>query len=181
MPADSLLTRPVEIPFTIEQSVVDQVHSLLHGKKVYILTPLWRDNRGQNTRALKYIPVTITAVLPGTTIYPIEVYFRPENSENVASVMLNPDRRGRDAHSFAQLFSFSNPRENYPEITDAAWSNIINGTIEPGMTREECRLAVGSPLEIIRRPGYSYMHEAWRYDNGRYLIFEDGILQSQKK
>lgn len=46
------------------------------------------------------------------------------------------------------------------------------------MTRDEARLALGAPANIDRRPGYSFMREIWTYENGIFLIFEDGLLKS---
>lgn len=84
----------------------------------------------------------------------------------------------RATRKFGSLLSLSNPRDRYPEITDANWNNIVNGRVSEDMTREECRLALGAPATVDRRPGYSIMREIWTYENGRYLIFEDGLLRS---
>ncbi len=86
------------------------------------------------------------------------------------------DQKG--SRDFASLFYFENPRNRYPNITDETWANIIRGKVALYMTREECRLALGSPATVDRRPGISTMRELWTYENGIYLIFDDGILQS---
>jgi hypothetical protein len=78
--------------------------------------------------------------------------------------------------SFSNLFSFTDPRRNYPNITDEYWQLITSGTVTTGMTRDECRLALGAPKDVDRQTGYSSVHEMWGYENGIYLIFEDGIL-----
>ena len=44
------------------------------------------------------------------------------------------------------------------------------------MTRDECRLALGAPPEVLRTPSYGGMREVWSYSDGVFLIFEDGYL-----
>lgn len=56
-----------------------------------------------------------------------------------------------------------------------------NGTVTEDMTRDECRLSLGAPDNIDRRAGYSVLREVWSYENGRYLIFEDGLLRSYRQ
>ncbi len=63
-------------------------------------------------------------------------------------------------------------------ITDANWDRIIHGRVALEMTRDECRLALGSPSHIDRYQGTSAYGERWTYENGVYLIFFDGILSS---
>ncbi|QCD41540.1 hypothetical protein E7747_04035 [Duncaniella dubosii] len=57
------------------------------------------------------------------------------------------------------------------------WDKIINGRVALDMTREECRLALGAPREVDRGADNSYIREVWLYENGIYLVFEDGILK----
>jgi hypothetical protein len=71
-----------------------------------------------------------------------------------------------------------NPRDSYPTITDAVWSNIMSGRVADGMTKDECRLALGSPKNVTEQFGYSAVREIWSYENGIFLIFEDSILRS---
>ena len=45
------------------------------------------------------------------------------------------------------------------------------------MTRDECRLALGTPDSIDRATTVGNTHfERWSYENGVYLLFEDGYL-----
>lgn len=61
------------------------------------------------------------------------------------------------------------------------WTNIINNRVSPGMTLDECRLALGSPAKVSRRPDHSVLREIWSYENGIYLMFVDGILSSYRR
>lgn len=80
--------------------------------------------------------------------------------------------------NFATLFSLTDPRLRYPAITDENWEAITYSRVRPYMTRDEARMAVGSPNEIDRGRNYSAAYERWIYPNGAYLIFEDGLLKS---
>jgi hypothetical protein len=49
------------------------------------------------------------------------------------------------------------------------------------MTSSECRLALGAPNDYTRVPTTGGMVERWTYDNGVYLMFEDGVLTRYRK
>ncbi len=176
-PTDSVSQRPLEIPFTVDLTIVSATGKKLLDKDFFILTSARRDSLGGLKRARKFIPVRITEVSPGTAVNPVRVKVA-DSFGDTGYLFLNPEARSsRASGSFASVLSLSDPRKRYPAILDEAWENIINNRVRPGMTRDECRLAIGAPVDIIRRPGYGYLYEAWRYENGTYLIFEDGILR----
>lgn len=170
----------VTIPFTIELSVVDSVRNRLKGKEVYIKTPTWYDVSGDHTlHGMKYVKVTIDDVVPGDLVYPTRVVFTPDTvaaTDQVSIYMAADD--AKSTRSFASLFSLTDPRLNYPSITDHVWDNIRHSRVEKYMTREECRLALGSPHSVRNHNVITAIEEMWLYDNGVYLIFEDGILTS---
>ena len=83
--------------------------------------------------------------------------------------------------NFDRLFSFSDPRTNYPQISDHTWQLITRSQVAVGMTRDECRLALGAPSSINRGATRAAQLERWLYDDGIYLIFEDGILTRYRK
>jgi hypothetical protein len=60
------------------------------------------------------------------------------------------------------------------------WDNIIHGRVALDMTRSECRLSLGAPKTVDTRPGYSGVRELWVYENGAYLVFEDGLLRDYR-
>ena len=49
------------------------------------------------------------------------------------------------------------------------------------MTKEECRLSIGSPKRINENPDQGGMREYWYYDGGSYLYFVDGLLSQFRK
>ena len=58
------------------------------------------------------------------------------------------------------------------------WALITQSRVREGMSRDECRLALGQPDRIVRTPTYGGMREHWRYTDGLYLVFDDGYLTS---
>lgn len=190
--SDQLLKRDrLLIPFTIESYVVDRVRDKLSGKTLYINVPTWlpadlRLSRGEYVpsvsryvRGLRHTPVEITAVEPGNDAYPVCVYFKDTTGEFPDETFRIYMTAGSDniaTRNFETLFSFENVRKKYPLISDHIWNLIIHSRLEPGMTREECRLALGSPSENRKYATTKAMVERWIYDSGVYLIFEDGVL-----
>lgn len=172
---DSALKKVPEIPYTIPLEIVDSVRARMAGRRFYVMNPTWRDAGGNARRARKFVEVEILRVDPGTDAYPVVVTFA-DTAKVVGRLMMSVGPEAKRFRSFGALFSFSDPRQRYRDIEPRIWENIIKGRVEPGMTRDECRLALGAPVEVIHRTGYSYLHETWRYESGEYLIFEDGKL-----
>ena len=167
---------PLSVPFTIQESLVEEARELMDGQQYYVLTRTWRDDSDNSVSGRQFVPVTVDSVTPGNDNYPIKVSFTDENGRS-ARIFLHPGPRGYTPRSFPALFSFTNPRLRYPSITDEAWEKIVNGRVALEMTRDECRLALGSPREVDRGADQSYIREVWLYENGVYLVFEDGILK----
>lgn len=175
-PLDSLLPTAPAVPFTVPLAIVDSVKARMQGHTYYVMTSVWRDSRGQAVKARKFIPVEVLDVRPGTDAYPVMVVFA-DSAKVVGRVLMSVGPGAKRFRCFGSLFSFTDPRLRHRDITPSVWANIVNGRVASGMTRDECRLALGSPVEIIRQPGYSYMREIWRYETGVYLTFEDGVLK----
>lgn len=177
-PLSRLMTDSVtEVPFTIQMSVIDGARQLLEGKEYYILTSLWRNDDDEPTgRGRKFIPVRIDSVSPGNALFPIKVAFTDRDG-NSARVFIHPGAKGDAPRTFSRVFSFSDPRLRYPHITPEHWQLIVDGRVTDGMTLEECRLSLGAPKEIDRGATNAYIREAWLYENGVYLLFEDGLLK----
>ena len=177
-PLERLMTDSVtEVPFTIQMSVIEGARRLLEGKEFYILTSLWRNDDDEPIwKGRKFIPVRIDSVSPGNALFPIKVAFTDQDGHS-ARVFIHPGAKGEAPRTFSRVFSFSDPRLRYPHIAPEHWQMIIDGRVTEGMTLEECRLSLGSPKEIDRGATNSYLREAWLYENGVYLLFEDGLLK----
>lgn len=177
----SLAERKVmEIPFTVELSVVDSVRTRVLGNTYYILTSMWYDLGDQSFTGQKYVPVTVKEVLPGNSVYPVKLIMTDSRGVTFA-LFMSVGSNLKAPRGFSKLFSFTDPRLRYPAITDEVWTNIINNRVSPGMTLDECRLALGSPAKVSRRPDHSVLREIWSYENGIYLMFVDGLLTSYRR
>lgn len=166
----------LSIPFTIQESLVDDARALMDGQRYYVMTRTWRDDNDNSLNGRQFVPVKVDSVTPGNEVYPIKVSFTDDNGTS-ARIFLHPGPRGYTPRSFASLFSFTDPRLKYPAISDESWEKIVNGRVALEMTREECRLALGVPREVDRGVDHAYIREVWLYENGIYLVFEDGILK----
>lgn len=168
------------LPFTVDLNIVAYADSLLRGRRLYLLSPLWVSRDGNPTDGLRYIPVTVDGVVAGNDRYPLQVNFTTTDGSE-AGVLMTLESTGLSTRNFADIFTFSDPRLRYPTITDEVWKNIIRGDLAAGMTREECRLSVGMPRDVKKGHNGSYYYERWTFDNGAYLIFEDGVLAEFRK
>ncbi len=170
----------VEVPFTIEMSIVDEIRQLLAGNSYYIITPNWYDLEGNLLKGQRYISVDVVDVLPGNQNYQAKVVFRKsgDRQEREYELLMSIGSSKQSIRNFETLFSFKDPKSNYPQIASDTWENIINGRIAVDMTREECRLSLGAPSSIDRRPMTGGLFEVWGYDDGKYLILEDGLLRN---
>lgn len=168
------------VPFTVEMSVVERADSLLRGHTYYYLAARRMDRQGNEITGPRYQPVTVTHVGAGTDTRPLRIYFTDTDGDE-RSVLATIGRTRTATRNFNTLFAMSNPREKYREITDKTWKMIVESTVEPGMTTQECLLALGSPNEHLRLPSTGGMVERWSYDNGIYLYFEDGHLARYRR
>ena len=165
----------VNIPLTIEESIVEEVRKRINGATYYIMTSLWYDLNEQSLYGRKFIPVKFIDVKEGNTVYPVKLVLDDGDGNHFQLFMSVGDSR-KAPRSFQSLFSSSDPRLKYPDITDTVWDNIVNGRVAVDMTRDQCRLAIGAPAEVKRRSDHNYLIEIWTYENGHYLMFKDGIL-----
>lgn len=168
------------IPFLIDMDMISDYDNLLKGRYLYIRTAMWYDETGKMIAGQKFIRVKISRVVPGNKIYPLKVIFITSES-TTACVFMASEQSPIQNRSFDNLFSVSDIRESYPSISDSNWNLIVKGQIAHDMTKEECRLSIGTPQNIEQRPSYEGLKEYWFYSDGTYLIFTDGILKSFRK
>lgn len=75
------------------------------------------------------------------------------------------------------VLSFGNIRKQYPHTTDENWKLISQGEVREGMTTDECRLALGNPIQIEFKQDTRF--ETWLYAR-KMLEFESGRLLRYK-
>ena len=170
------------LPMLIDLDMVDHVARQLVGKDFYIHTPIWYDRQTEQMKdGRHFINVRIDSVLPGNAVLPLRVLFTAADTREKAMVWMNNNTSTMHGRDFDALFSASDPRQSYPTINDANWDMITHGKVVVGMTKDECRLALGNPKSISERPDQAGMREYWYYDGGAYLYFVDGLLSQFRK
>lgn len=163
------------IPMMIDLDMVDDINNLLSNKKVWTKSLLWYDENNERIPGRKYVPVTIVNVGVGDIVFPVKVRFIDDN-DNTGYMMMNMGKFGKKSRIFSSLFSLSDIRKRYPDITDENWKVICEGNVRKGMTKLECKLAIGNPSDVEAGRDYSQTLDLWSYPDGTVLWFEDGIL-----
>lgn len=175
-------TGTYSIPFLIDLDLVAHVSASIAGRDLWVLTPIWYDLRtGDMIDGRHFIQVHIDSVLPGNKVLPLRVVFTAADSGQRAMLWMSDGNSSMHSRDFDSLFARRDPRQNYPQITDQNWALIQHGQVALEMTKEECRLALGSPKSIDRMPDSTGLREVWYYDGGTYLFFTDGILKSFRR
>lgn len=170
----------LQVPFMIEEALVSRYDELLKGKSFYLRTSIWYDNQGNMVPGKKFIPVTIADVMPGDKVFPLRVSFVTESGQK-AYLFMSTKQSSIQNRLFDNLFSETDIRANYPTVSDANWDHIVNGNVALEMTKDECRLSLGTPNSIQERPTYDGLQEYWFYSDGMYLVFFDGLLKQFRK
>lgn len=168
----------VEVPFAIEMNLVNEADRLLRGRTLFVVTPMWYDSIGAHTVSggRRHIAVHVDSVMPGNAVFPALVVFTPSDEARQYALYMSVGARSNATRNFHTLFSFTDPRLEYPAISPEVWEKITRSQVQLEMTADECRLALGAPRLIRQLPTTAGMVEQWVYDDGKYLMFEDGFL-----
>ena len=147
---------------------------------------LWYDSAGERASGRRFSSVAVDSVTPGTLVFPLRVHFHePEvpadGFASAGSVLISIGSGGGDSRPFENIFLFENPRRRYPQTTDEVWELVRRGDVRPGMTKEECRLALGNPTLTDAGQDRMRVIELWQYPDGIFLRFEDGVLVDYRK
>lgn len=164
-----------QIPMLIDEDMVTQARRLLVGNKFFTRSSLWYDDKGNRIDGQKFVEVTVTDVQPGNLVFPLNLAIRTKDG-NSAHMFMNFGNAGNESRGFNNLFSLSDIKKHYPHINAETWDFISNEKVKEGMTKEECRLALGNPSDASSGHDYSQTLDIWSYENGKVLWFEDGRL-----
>lgn len=168
-----------EVPMLIDMEMVENVRRKLVGDKLWTKTALWYGDTMQYVKGRKFVPVTVTAVEPGNAFFPLLVSFTDVRG-NKGSLLMNVGNSGNESRNFAKLFSLSDPKNVYKNISQENWDAICLEEVRLGMTKEEVKLSKGNPKDIDTGHNYSNTMEIWYYPDGSYLRFVDGLLVGGK-
>ena len=170
------------IPLLIDLDMVQDVNRQIAGRAVWVKTSIWYDPLSEQMRKGRQLgPVVISRVEPGNKVMPLKVVFTIPGGSDSAAVWMSQPGAVMPGRDFDSMFALSNPRDNYPSISDATWTLIQQGMVTNGMTKEECRLAMGPPKRTAYVPDQTGMREYWYYDGAAYLYFVDGRLKEFRK
>jgi len=170
------------IPMLIDMDMVSHIARQVQDKDYYIKTPIWYDRQSEKMRdGRHFISVHIDSVLPGNSVMPLRVLFTTADTREKAMVWMSDNASTMHGRDFDAMFVVSDPHLAYPTITDENWERITRGQVVEGMTKDECRLALGSPKRINENPNQAGLREYWYYDGGAYLFFVDGLLNQFRK
>lgn len=148
----------------------ESIQSKYIGQSVYPQKTI----RVKQTELLRYTPLHIKDVQPekaGTSATLLLTDIQGNTYQVTVDLKYDPILKNEDF--IEDLFGFSDIRKKYPNISDSNWLMLAKGEVKPGMTTEECKLAIGEPIEIRVRTDSRF--ETWLY-RGKILEFENGIL-----
>ena len=165
----------LDIPMLLDLDMVEQFRKKLKGETFWTRSRLWYDADGEKLAGRKFVPVTITDVSPGDMLFLLHLNITDE-AGNSAVLYMNPVNRGMESRTFPNLFFLSDPKLKYPAIREEIWNLICRGLVTRGMTKEECKLALGNPDEVTTGHDWNQTVDIWNYKNGVFLQFLDGLL-----
>lgn len=164
-----------KLPLIYDLQLISDWKDRLSGLTVWTKSPLWYDSDGNRRAGLKYAKVIISDVTPTTGTFPMRVEIQLPGSDT-AYLNMNYTADTADSRNFAAIFYLSDPKSKYPNITAENWALIQQGKICCGMTKEECKLALGNPDDVDAGKTPSQTMDLWKYGDGTYLMFTDGLL-----
>lgn len=171
-----------QIPFLIDEDMVAFYSKQLSNKDFWIKTALWYDVKNERMiKGRQFVKVHVERVEPGNKVFPLKVVFSASDSGQEAFVWIATNVEVMKDRDFGSLFTTENLRERHKDITDANWARITNCQVVEGMTKEECKLSLGTPKQVKQRPTYDGLNEIWYYDGGSFLLFADGLLKDFRK
>lgn len=171
--------KSTDIPLLIDLDVVEEAKEKLAGQTLWTKSNLWYDSNEERIPGKKYTEVKVEDVEPGNMVFPLLLKLSTLDGTRFY-VLMNLGNSDKESRSFHNLFSLSDIKKQYPEITPENWELICSGKVAQGMTKLECRLALGNPIETAAGHDYSQTLDIWTFDNGKVLWFEDGKLIRSK-
>lgn len=160
----------------IDLDAIDALSGKMTGQRYWTRTSLWYDADDEDFKGRKYVAVTVDSIRPGNMVFPVKVSFSDADGAKGNYYMNLEGGGSSSSRRFSNLFYLNDLKKRYPSITPEVWQLICDGKVALGMTKQECRLSFGAPLESDSGRSYTSTLDLWQYDGGRYLKFEDGVL-----
>lgn len=126
----------------------------------------------------RYTPLTIKALSPAETGTMATLTLSDkEGSVYTIDTDLHYDILLRNENYINDMFGYDDLRKQHPDISESTWILLSKGEVAIGMTKTECKLALGEPIQIVKQAHSRY--ESWYY-RGRTLEFEKEHLVQMK-
>lgn len=164
-----------KLPLIADINLIDKWKEKITGMTLWTKSNLWYDISGNRLPGLKFAKVKVEEVVPSTGDFPISIRISgPDGKQGYLHMNYTSDLH--DSRNFAAILNLSDPKEKYPYISDEHWMLIQQGKVGQGMTKEECKLAIGNPDEVRSGHNRAQTMDIWQYSDGTYLMFSDGLL-----
>ena len=131
----------------------------------------------------KFEPVTVSDVLMSSGAEaPVRIVVKNDlGQEGYFDIAMSKTNRSGavapEIGDFARVVSSEDPKLAHA-WPDDVWKAIESGKTFQGMTMEQVRLSLGSPIDVSRTTVGGRNREQWVYGDGNYFYFDDGVLVS---
>lgn len=172
--------RSDQLPLLYDLEMVREADSLLTGRTLWARSPLAYSPDGERLTVRKFQPLVVSGVSAGDNRFPLRVKATDASGMRL-EYFLDFNDSSSESRPLEKIFLLTDPRKRHAGISEENWQAICNNTVLAGMTKEECRLALGNPSDADVGRNYSSTIELWQYPDGTYLKFVDGLLSSFRK
>ena len=169
-----------KLPLISDLDLIDKWKAQTADREFWTKSNLWYDSNGDRISGLKFAKVKVEDIMPSASDFPMKVKVT-DASGREAYLQMNYTSDLHDSRNFAAIFYMSDPRKRFPNISDENWALIQQGKVGEGMTKEECKLAIGNPDEVRAGHNRSQTMDIWQYSDGTYLMFTDGLLTNYRQ
>ena len=171
----------------VEADYLNQLNKQLDGKTLYTKSTEWEKyNENELNSNLKkepvregtckYCPVTVTRVVNDYDEKFIVLFRQNNQGDEYAFGNVIFDRKIGSFLNFTTYFTFTNPKEKYPDILQERWEQIMAQKIKKGFTPDEVKIAFGKPDEVYTEND----NETWFFYNlnktDYAITFKDGVV-----
>ncbi|NDV81230.1 hypothetical protein [Bacteroides sp. 51] len=126
---------------------------------------------GGTQSLLRFTPLVVKDMTLGASTLATLKLEDQKGTNYTVDVNLKYDIFERNADYIDDMFGYGDLRKQYPSITEENWLLLGKGELKTGMTKDECMLALGSPIQIVAKP--NTRTETWYYQ-GRTVEFDNG-------
>lgn len=158
-----------------DMKTTDNIRTKYIGRAIYPKRNLEvRKVGGSLEMLLRYTPLVVKDVTPdgASTMVTLQLADKKGNSYTTEA-NLKYDIFIRNEDYIDDMFGYGDLRKQYPGISEENWILLGKGEVKTGMSKDECRLSLGSPIQIVKNPNSRY--ESWFY-HGRTLEFDESKL-----